>query len=181
MFAGYSTLGAVALRIMADNLKYDCLSATRLPLYDLIERVCFEHTSVMGRDQAVSYVWWWIDGEGAVDYNRGDYFYEQSGDYFPIVDGEFEPSHLIGDWTNGDMDGDIESAMLRMGIDPFRRCLSRVREKWSRDDYTGESDADTITELLYVEPLRSSTITLPIPIPDLWQPAASMMRFRLCP
>lgn len=183
MIQGFSTLGAVALRLADDNYRMCMRANSKYTMDQAVEVVCFQKRTMAGT--WASYVWWsfeFDEGEISVQYDIGKLkpvplrgSKKRSWRYVPAGSGEIEPDEIIKEWTedswrawrSGDWLSAAEKAMFQMGVQPGQRCLSRYSEQWSQD-YYGESDCDISCELLYVEPLGDcSHIYLPIPLGDL--------------
>lgn len=195
MIQGYSTLGAVALRIIADNIQWNLRSATHYTVHQVIEKVCFRKESVASCTEAPAYIWWWFSmdhGELSIEYDVGKLkevsFKEKHGRqdrrYVPATNGELEVDELIGGfkregwWDRDEFITRTEEAMIRMGVQPYQKMLSTYAESWS-SDYWGESDCHYSNELLYVEPLgECNAVFLPVPLGDLGRaPTMKGLRF----
>lgn len=178
MIQGFATLGAVALRLVEDNYHFGMRANSKYSLEQSIEVVCFQKRTVAGN--SVSYIWWWFtldEGEISVHYDIGNLKpVRLQGErrryrHVPAGSGEVEISDLIAEWTGEETYSSslsaVETAMIRLGVQPDQRCLSRYTETWSVD-YYGESDCDIGCDLLYVEPLGNcSHAYLPVPLGGL--------------
>ena len=173
MFNGYSTLGAVALRIMDDYIRYPMKSDTRYTVEQAIKRVCFDQTSIASKGTSPAYVWCWFDtddGEATLQvspWKMANYveISERKRRYVAVAE-DCSAEKLMGSLYN-DIPNDYDQAlsrndrfMLQHGIAFQQRILCRYEES-HHCDYWGEWDSDEFGEILYVEP---STGMLHIPI-----------------
>lgn len=189
MIQGFSTLGAVALRLIEDNNNFGLKGTTRYNLDQAVELVCHRKKTIASIGSAPSYIWWWFsleEGELHIHFDRGKLrsicLNKDKWDWRMVATADLEPDRLIEQWTpdcwwsrDDRTLSKIELAMLSMGVQPYQKCLTRYTEEWSGPDYFGESDCDTNAELLYVEPLTGCLVAyLPVPLGILGQPVPTM-------
>lgn len=167
MINGFSTLGAVALRMIEENQKRPIRHSTKYTLDQAIEKVCFRKETIYAEGSGWSYLWWWFcidQGETSVEWDQGKLRtipYEKSSYRYIAVVEDFEQDRLYQDYKVEGYFADVADAMLRMGMSFGQKALSRTRTEWS-SDYWGESDSSTDTELLYVEPWDSTIFMIPL-------------------
>lgn len=150
MINGFSTLGAVALRLADDYSHAGQWRSARYTLDQAVEKVCWRQESIIGEVDTASYLWWSFeirDGALAIDIDRGKlteiYTTGKARRWLPArhLDVEALANIAWNDW---------DSAMLRLGLTLGQRVLTRhicysSCDTWS-DDYREDC------KIIYVEP-----------------------------
>jgi hypothetical protein len=189
MFHGYSSLGAVALELIEHNVSGKLRRETKHNLNQAIEKVVWRKQTLAAMGSGTSYVWWWFHfdcGELSLEVFPADLSEVPYGDrghrFVPLNSENFDAERFLADWEHShDHDCDtilpLETTMIKMGIQPYQKCLTAYTETWS-SDYYGESDCDIDARLLYVEPMHCNAVYLPIVIDRGFGPN-EMKRLRL--
>jgi hypothetical protein len=177
MHSGFSSLGAVALRIMEDFG-----SRTRMNRYTLLqtlEKVVMRGESVASCHEDIpSYIWWYIgmdeygDIAPIVDYGKlrivpyGDRrfryiwpkeYAENDGAWFLCVGEDWNGSDDDQSWRGPE----ALDVMVKLGLNFGQRVLTRHTGSWSSPSYY-DNDVDEYhdVEIIYAEP--SSRIDIPL-------------------
>lgn len=163
MIAGYSTLGAAALRIIKDYANGDMRSACRFTLDQAIEKVCFRKETVSAAGGYPSYVWWSFEmdkGDITVDIDIGHLagvklLKSDEWRYTPLNDADYDTIARVQSY------GKLLDAMLVQGLVLGQRVLSRYTMD-ARVDYWGEDDSHEEVEVIYAEPGGNGYLPLPV-------------------
>lgn len=160
MIWGHNTLGSVALRIIQDYSRYEMENHHTLD--QAIERVCFRKESMTAAGESPSYIWWefgFDGGELRIMPDLGKLHsvprikQTKRGEMRYVAAEEMDTSYLV-DFNQPDsyisISGGVEDCAIRMGLGIGQRVLTRFREVWNTD-YFGESDCDTISDVLFAE------------------------------
>jgi hypothetical protein len=165
------------LRLIDEANRGTLRSTTKHTLDQAVERLIWRKQSLAGMgNHGTSYIWWWFafdEGELSIEYSPSSLseigYDNGSYRYVSMNSDSFGVETLVQDWlpdrpVSLDPLLPFETAMLKMGVQPYQKCLSAYTESWSRS-YEGEAEADIECELLYVEPSHN-VLYLPIVIDE---------------
>lgn len=169
MFNGFSTLGAVALQIAEDYIRFPMKADCRYSVQQAIFKVCMLEESIASSGRSPSYVWAWFgldEGETVLEIDRDVKLAEvplnkRQYRYVPLRSGDVEgrdliPEYWLDDWEDRSIVA-ADYAMLRMGMGFHQKFLVRYMEEWSTD-YYGESDVAKQGSIVYAKRGHSSVL-----------------------
>lgn len=177
MFNGYSTLGAVALRVMDDYIRYPMKKDTRYTVEQAIRRICFDEQSVASMGVSPAYLWCWFD----IDEDGHAYLHVQPGKLasgvklvgrtawrYVAANEDLSPEDLLGSHWKADRIDGADLTMLANAFNFQQRILCRHERSFSTS-YEGEVDQEDYGEIVYVEP-AGRQIHIPLSNPLIAEP-----------
>jgi hypothetical protein len=184
MFNGFSTLGAVALRIMDDYIRFPMKRDTRYTVEQAIQRICFDEQSIASMGNSPAYMWCWFD----VDEDGEAYLHIMPGKLasgvklagredharrYVAVEEDLSAEELLGAyWDETDYSaalGGADRCMLMNAFNFQQRILCRFSRSFHTDSWSGEVDQDDEGEIIYVEP-ATRQIHIPLTNPMIPKP-----------